>query len=286
MEKTEKLGNIRDIYEEQLDIDSCKIFSTLSDSFDEDTFRNPIIVYGLQSSPDFGYFELGRRYWASSVCIYLVGAADGFHGNGFGYTEPWLFLARHSMELCLKSMNLYLIWLNALQLDRYQNLAVDINDLLKQFNGNRHDLLTLYNNYKTKNQEISQLSPVPDFVFEGIGAMVLSADNEEILIGLSEIDKNSFRFRYPTLKVSEKIEIFQEIGWRHNQDIDTKTQLAKSSGAFFNHLDVFEKLTILYQGLYDICNGFENSGILVEMEQQEELHQLYQNQLHCVEEND
>lgn len=258
----------------------------MRDLFVEDTFRNPVIVYGLTKSPDFGYFELGKRYWASSVCIYLVGAVDGFRGDGVGYTEPWLFLARHSMELCLKSMNLYLIWLNALQLDRYQNLAVDINELLKQFNGNRHDLLTLYNIYKTKNQEISQLSPVPDFVFQGIGAMVLSADNEEILTGLSEIDKSSFRFRYPTVKDPTGMELFQEIGWRHNQDIDIKTKLAKSSGVFFNHLDVFEKLTILYQGLYDICNGFENSGILVKLEQQEELHQLYLNQLHGIEEND
>jgi hypothetical protein len=286
LDKAEKLNNIRRIYEEQLDLDSQRIFATLRDLFDEDTFRNPIIVYGLTSSPDFGYFELGKRYWASSVCIYLVGAVDGFHGDGVGYTEPWLFLARHALELCLKSMSLYLIWLDALQQDRYRKFAVDINELLKQFNGDQHDLFSLYNNYKTKNQEISQRSPVPHFVYEGIGAMLLSKENEEILTGLSEIDKKSFRFRYPTAKDSTGKEKFQEIGWSHNQDIDIKTQIAKSSGVFFNHLDVFEKLTNLYQGLYDICNGFENSGILVEMERQEELYQLYLKQLYGAEEND
>jgi hypothetical protein len=279
MDKVEKISKIRKMYEEQLDGDSKRIFYTMSDLFAEDTFFNPIIVYGLTRNPDFGYFELGKRYWASSVCIYIVGAADGFSGDGVGYTEPWLFLARHAMELLLKSMNLYLIWLDALRQDRYQNFAVDISELLKQFNGRRHDLKDLYGMYTEKNREICQLYPVPDFVESGLNEMLLSTETEQILNGFHEIDSSSFRFRYPTEKISTGIEKFQEIGWSHAQDIETYTKIAMKSGTYFNHLDAFEKLSNLYQGLHDICNGFENSGILIQMEQQQELHQLYIKQL-------
>ena len=279
MNKKEKIDKIRKVYEEELDRDSQQIFATMSNLFLEDSFHNPMIVYGLSRNPDFGYFELGKRYWASSVCIYSIGAADGFSGNGIGYTEPWLFLARHTMELCLKSMNLYLIWLDALQLNRYQNVAVDISELLKQFYGGCHNLLYLYTKYKEKSWELSQLRPVPNFVGSGLSNMVLSTENEQILNGVHEIDPNSFRFRYPTERASSGVDKFQEVGWRHDQDIDANTNIAKTSGTFFNHLDVFEKLTNLYKGLYEVCNGFENSGILVKMEQQQELHQLYMNQL-------
>ena len=285
MNKKEKIDKIRKVYEEELDRNSQQIFATMSNLFLEDSFHNPLIVYGLSRNPDFGYFELGRRYWASSVCIYLVGAADGFSGNGIGYTEPWLFLVRHSVELCLKSMNLYLIWLDALQMDRYRDFAVDIKAVLNQFNGGRHDLLSLYDKYKDKNRELSQLLPAPDFVGSGLSEMVLSAENEQIFNGLHETDPNSFRFRYPTEKASTGVEKFQEVGWRHDQDIDVNTNIARTSGTFFNHLDVFEKLTNLYQGLYEICNGFENCGVLVKMEQQQELYQLYMNQLNGTEEN-
>src|SRR4030042_6321527 len=54
---------------------------------------------GVNASPDFGYFDLGDRFWRASLCIYFSGAGGCFLERGAGYPEPWLFNARHSIEL-------------------------------------------------------------------------------------------------------------------------------------------------------------------------------------------
>ena len=262
---------------ENLDEDTRKMINIFNEINDLSPQRR-LIVWGTKKRVDFGYFELGKRYWVASLSIYLAGAAGGFSGNGIGYIEPWLFLVRHSIELCLKSLNLYILWLNALQIEEFATESVKIHDLLDQFRGKTHDLDALYSQYLT---EISNFSlQRSDFLVPeaDIKALSLPTDVESILTGLSSIDPQSFTFRYPTIKVGGT-ETFQATDWSHDKRwIDPSTNLAIKSGVFFDHVDAFESISKLYFAIQNLCYSFEGMRSFIHEDQQKKLEQLYNSQ--------
>ena len=73
------------------------------------------VACGVLPSPDFGYFELADRFWRASLCIYSFGTTYCFVERGVGFAEPWLFNARHAVELYIKGILLNTIWLEELQ---------------------------------------------------------------------------------------------------------------------------------------------------------------------------
>jgi hypothetical protein len=168
--------------------------------FREYGFDSLMVTCGVSPTPDFGYFELADRFWRSSLCIYMAGGARCFWESGIGYSEPWLFNARHSFELSFKGLLLFTIWHEEVENDSLKSGHKNRMQDLRGYFQNPHSLLDIYLTYKTKidnvikcwNRSICEEVPQMD-------SMLLSNDCEEILKELDESDNKSFRFRYPSL---------------------------------------------------------------------------------------
>lgn len=211
------------------------------------------ITCGVNPSPDFGYFELGDRFWRASLCIYLVGITRGFIERGVGYSEPWLFNARHAIELYIKGQLLYSFWFEDLQKDNLSSGHVTkIQDLRKKLR-KQHDIYALYKEYEKRTEDIiskwdsEKLREPPD-----ITSILLSQECGELLKELDESDKSSFRFRYPSFR-KEDVDHLHKLNWKYDErELFLKTSLPKTSGYFFDHIKVINGLHLLMEGLQSI----------------------------------
>ena len=214
------------------------------------SFDKRPVSCGVFGGPDFGYFSLASRYWRASIGIYFLGVTNCFWERGAGYSEPWLFNARHSIELYLKGFLLYVLWFQELQ----ENiLAPDKRTSIEHLRGKFikekekyseiHNLTYLYGQYKSGmerilgNWDCESIPDPPD-----LQRTLLSKTGQCFLEEMFEADKDSFRFRYPSLKVKGADQL-QELGWKYDDDeVLPKTGLPRNSGIYFDHIKVINSL--------------------------------------------
>ena len=214
---------------------------------------------GVNATPDFGYFELGDRFWRASLCIYFSGASGCFWESGAGYPEPWLFNTRHSIELYLKGFLLFAAWFRDLQDDFLSSGHRRHFYNLKSYINKPHNLYELYKDYKQRLEDVIagwNIEEVPDH--PKLDKMLLTTEGEEILKEFDEADRTSFRFRYPSLKIADRDRL-QELGWRYdNSQLLPKTGLPTEAGFFFDHVKVinsFHKLRQEMKTIESYLNG-------------------------------
>jgi len=209
---------------------------------------------GVFPSPDFGYFALAGRYWRASLCIYFAGFSKGFIEAGAGFIEPWLFNARHSIELYLKGFLMYATWYKEIHHDflkrGYKSQVEKIQNL--------HNMRKLYGEYKETIKELlnswnsDEVCDPPELV-----KVILTDQGEEILNEISETDPSSFRFRYPSLVQhrgdKEKVHRIQELSWRWDKEkLFPLTGLPKTAGVAFTHIKAINCIHDLIKELSDI----------------------------------
>lgn len=239
--------------------DSCihekQIIEKYISAIREHGFDTLLITWGVDPSPDFGYFDLASRYWRASLCIYMSGGVHCFWERGVGFTEPWLFNARHSFELTLKGLKLFSEWLKAVNENIRTTGYVSSIVALKKIFSKLHSLSSLYADFKDSiqqaiqgwNSEIFQQAP-------SLKELVLSPHSEKILTELNEIDPNSFSFRYPSLKNGQTDEI-QRLNCKPQPvELLPKTGLPKESGYFFDHIKTVNSVHDLNSELSKIVN--------------------------------
>lgn len=211
---------------------------------------------GVFPSPDFGYFNLASRYWQASLATYLIGVTGGFDERGCGYTEPWLFNARHSIELYVKGFSLFSKWLEELQKDHLasgEKLQADIN-----FRSN-HDISKLYKEYKENIIKIiSKWDAESPLKVPDKERILLLLASEEMLNEISGIDEKSFRFRYPSISANKnnRGHNLHKLDWKWD---DTQllplTGLPKCPGYFFDHVKVVNAFYDLITGIRSIASA-------------------------------
>jgi hypothetical protein len=191
-------------------------------------------------------------------------------GSGIGFTEPWLFNARHSFELRLKGLLLYSVWFEDVNKNILSSGAIsDIINLRDRF-PDIHSLSTIYSDYRKKIESvIKDWSPELTGDIPSLNDLLLSSEQEEILEELHELDKKSFRFRYPTLKKGT-IDVIQIVDWKNDTTkLYSKTGLPKESGCFFDHIKTINSLHDLNTGLINISNYlnaiWDNVGYMQEL---------------------
>jgi hypothetical protein len=229
------------------------------------SFDKNNVSCGVFAGPDFGYFSLASRFWRASLGIYFLGVTNCFWESGAGYSEPWLFNARHSIELYLKGFLLYVFWFgelqnnvlaadNRLSLDRLKEKFIKTKDQ----NNEIHNVAYLYDHYKSGMERIlnnwnHETIPEPP----EIQRILLSKIGEELLKEIYEADKDSFRFRYPSMKVSGSDKL-QELNWKYdNDELLPNTGLPINSGYFFDHMKVINSLHDLMQEIVGIKSYLE-----------------------------
>ena len=204
---------------------------------------------GVNASPDFGYFELGDRFWRASLCIYFSGASGCFLERGSGYPEPWLFNTRHSIELYLKGFLLFAAWFRELQ-DNFLSSGHRRHCCnLKSYINKPHNLYELYKDYQHRIVDvIARWNIIEEVPYHPeLDKMLLSTEGEEILKEIDEADRTSFRFRYPSFKTADSDRL-QELGWRYdNTQLLPKTGLPTEAGVFFDHVKVINSIHKLMQ---------------------------------------
>lgn len=197
------------------------------------TFGNLDASLGVSPSPDFGYFDLANRYWRASLCIYFWGISGYFWESGTGYPEPWLFNIRHAIELFLKGLLLYSFWFKELQKKPFEPLIKERLKDLKSYFGSHHNLWDFYSKYEDSlKKEIVpnwnlDLGKTPE-----LEKLLLSEKGKKILKEISDADKNSFRFRYPSLK-KDRYDESQKLDWKWDgSELFPETGLPSTSGFF------------------------------------------------------
>lgn len=261
MKFIESTGNIFTIDDSDHELKLiAEAFGTL---LEKKGFDNLSLACGVRPSPDFGYFELANRFWCGAMCIYSLGATKHFRGSGVGYAEPWLFNARHAVELYIKGFFLNAIWFEELQQDPHLPVRKEEISGLKQKLGNLHNLSSLYDDYVKKITEIVKnwnVADIPDV--PEIDHLILNSTKQEMINELSQADEKSFRFRYPSIQASpppNPLDTLQQIGWHHDPSmLFPKTGLPKESGYFFDHLVVINSLYELVADLKTIQSYFES----------------------------
>jgi hypothetical protein len=240
---------------DESDINSKPIVEGFITLIEKRGFDHGSLACGMMPSPDFGYFELADRFWRASLCIYSFGATNCFWERGVGYAEPWLFTARHAVELYLKGFLLTTIWLKELQnTSHLSSEKKEICDLRKEIS-KPHNLLNIYNDYISRitsvinNWNTNEIPEIPD-----ISLLVLKPVEIDMLKELDETDETSFRFRYPSLNNKKNnIDSLQQIDWKHDKSmLMSKTGLPKKAGYFFNHIEVMNNLHELIIGINNI----------------------------------
>lgn len=216
--------------------------------FKKNGFDTQEVSCGVTPSPDFGYFALGNRFWRASLCIYFSGASRCFYESGAGYPEPWLFNTRHSIELYLKGFLLFVAWFNELQEDFLLSGNRIHYDNLKSYFKKPHNLYELYKDYQHRLEDvIARWSIKRGSYHPKLDKMLLSTEGEEILKEIDEADRTSFRFRYPSLKTSDKDHL-QELNWTYDDSqLLPKTGLPKEAGFYFDHVKVINSIHKLIQ---------------------------------------
>ena len=132
------------------DWDENPLIEAFKTLIDKNGFNEDYVSCGVTPGPDFGYFTLASRFWRASLCIYLSGTTQCFWERGAGYSEPWLFNVRHSIELYLKGFSLYSFWFEELQ-DNLLSTGhkLKFQELKKEFE-NPHNICGLYRNYQNR----------------------------------------------------------------------------------------------------------------------------------------
>lgn len=211
---------------------------------------------GVHPGPDFGYFELSDRYWRGSLCIYFAGFCRAFIEAGGGFLEPWLFNARHAVELSLKGCILYATWYKELLRD---SLTKGYKAQLERIE-NAHNLLEIYKKYDKEMDSVMQCwdyDEVGDF--PELESLLLSERGYWILKELSEADDMGFRFHYPSLKHTPKDHRLQQMFWQWDESsLFPETGLPKSAGVAFTHVKVVNALHDLIRELSDIQEQHES----------------------------
>jgi hypothetical protein len=208
---------------------------------------------GVNPSPDFGYCELGDRFWRGSLCIYFFGASNHFWERGAGYPEPWLFNARHSIELYLKGFSLFAFWFKELQENSLSSglrkQIENLGALIKNF----HGLYYLYADYRNSIQNI-----IGKWSVKGVSEtpklknLLLSQEGEDLLKEIDEADKTGFRFRYPSLRKDQK-DSLQKLSWRYEElQVLPKTGLPQEAGFCFDPRKVINSLHKLMHEMKEI----------------------------------
>lgn len=209
---------------------------------------------GLIAGPDFGYFDLARRYWLSSLCIYISGFCKAFGPGGEGFIEPWLFNVRHAIELYLKGFIMYTEWYH----DVCQGQTSSWLDLSREQVPSGHTLISLYDKYVSKHGSIYQKSREEHLTLSLPGAdeLILSEKGVAILTEISAVDEKSFRFRYPSIKNEDNRQHeLQERGWQWNEDMLLPlTGLPRAAGIPFTHLNTINAIHDLMGELFKIAN--------------------------------
>lgn len=248
--------------------DSCGDEKPLVEAFasliSKKGFDNFSVVCGVNASPDFGYLELGDRFWRASLSIYFMGSTGGFVERGCGYVEPWLFNARHAIELYVKGFLFYSFWLKELQKDTLTKGEINKVHNLKQKLGILHDIYGLYESYEKEIEDLirtwntKELSDPPD-----MSMLLLREDHKNSLNELDQADKSSFRFRYPSFSENiqsknvkkSTIDTLHEIGWGHDKtELLPNIGLPSKAGYFFDHLTVINNIHALMKGLNSIAS--------------------------------
>jgi len=219
--------------------------------FDKGVFHHEErVACGFPPSPDIGYFQLADRYWRASLCIYFSGATGCFREKGGGYPEPWLFNARHSIELYLKGFLMYASWFKELQHDFVSSTGARtyFNYLMKYLKP-PHKLYDLYGKYREGLNDVNdkwdklELSEHPQ-----LERMLLRSEGEDLLKEIDEADDNGFRFRYPTIA-----DYLQKQSWVDDiSQLLPRTGLPKKAGFLFDHVKVINSLHKLIEEINSI----------------------------------
>ncbi|NTU44125.1 MAG: hypothetical protein HGA99_01185 [Chlorobiaceae bacterium] len=221
-------------------------------------FDCQVISSGVEPSPDFGYFALADRFWRASLCIYFSGTTNCFWESGTGYSEPWLFNARHAVELYIKGFLLNTVWLDKLQQNPFTTVRQTSLKLKEVFNSiEPHRLFSLYTEYHNRIECIigNWNTEIISETLE-ISNLVLNQNAQEVLRELDEVDRTSFRFRYPSFK-QERLDYVQKAGWNHDKDkLLPKTGLPIESSYFFDHIKVINSLHELVKDMKSIQEIF------------------------------
>lgn len=231
-------------------------FMSLAESRGFDHLR---ISSGVEPSPDFGYFALADRFWRASLCIYFSGITNCFWERGIGYSEPWLFNARHAIELYIKGFLLNTVWFEDIQNNPLSPVRQSYHNFKEIFKDTKpHQLFDLYNKeYRARIEKVINnwnTTAIPETL--ELSSLLLSQESQEILKELDEADNSSFRFRYPSLK-QDKIDYVQKSGWNHDDEkLLPKTGLPKESSYFFDHIKVINSLHKLITEMKSIHDNF------------------------------
>ena len=270
-EKTLKLV----LDESNLCIEEKVLISKLLVLFEKHGYDLDSSTTGMYPSPDFGYFNLAGRFWRASLCIYFAGFSKAFIEAGAGFHEPWLFNARHSIELYLKGCILYTSW--------YEELIQDLSSSgyrtqLEKIQTN-HALSDLHNTYKISLKKVAASWNNDEITHPKINELLLSEHCEKILTEISQADPNGFKFRYPSIirKISkdEKIHEIQQSSWQWNRDeLFPVTGLPMRAGVAFSHVKPmnaihdliveFRKIEDQHDGFYayiEELQGFQSEGL-------------------------
>jgi len=252
-----------EIKDSHIYIDNSDIYEQhITDSFislvGKKGFDKQLISSGVEPSPDFGYFALADRFWRASLCIYFSGVTNCFLESGTGYSEPWLFNARHAVELYIKGYLLNTAWLNKLQQNPLSSISQSNLKLKEVFNSLRpHGLFNLYTEYQNRIENVicNWDTKIINETIE-ISNLILNQNAQEMLKELDEVDVESFRFRYPSLK-QEGLDYVQKAGWNHNREkLLPKTGLPIESSYFFDHIKVINSLHELVKEMKSIQEIF------------------------------
>ncbi len=268
------------------DLDENPLIGAFSTLIENNGFDKDNVSCGVTSGPDFGYFTLASRFWRASLCIYFSGITHCFWESGAGYPEPWLFNARHSIELHLKGFVLFVLWFEELQDDIFAtSIKLKFKKLQKQFK-KPHSIYKLYNNYQKrienllKNWDTEKLSDPPK-----LNKMLLSKECKEILAEIDEADTTSFTFRYPSLQ-KDKVDHLQKLAFNYDEsELLPKTGLPKKFGYYFDHLKVINNLHILMKEMKSIGQylraGWDYIGEIQDFEEDRmnELYSMFENEM-------
>jgi hypothetical protein len=175
-----------------------------------------IITSGYSENPRLDFLIWAKSY-KNSANYLLDNLIEKVHYNDSeGY--PIFFLLRHSLELCLKDI----IYRSAILIS-FENLEIIDKKLNDPKNNKTHDLI--YLNEKCSIVLTELFPKISEVLF-------LNVELKDLCLKISELDKNSFSYRYP-------IDNIGNYSTKPNQAID----LNELSIKFNNIFGIIENLS-------------------------------------------
>lgn len=241
-----------------------------------------VISSGVSRGADFGNFELADRFWRASLCIFMAGITHCFWERGAGFTEPWLFNARHSAELYIKGFIHCTQWLQRLSED---SKASSFSNRDRPVYG--HKLYPLYRSYVQQIDSLfSQTSRRGWLAEVKAEELLIEPEYESLLEELDSSDPSGFRYRYPSLAAKDVGSLhppqkespehsLQEIGWEWNSGkLLPKTGLPVVAGCFFDPTRAINSVHDLVHRLRSLATLF--SGLEEYVYHNQELQREYE----------